>query len=360
MKRLVVLPVSPLGQGGHNIAVRNDLERLGGFTDDDHLVIYQNLGQPNPDGAVLITRPSRLSPRRYLNLLQLKTSTETTSGQLQTAIGERAFDTIFCGEVTFYRGLRKLFPGKRMTVRMHNLYSLARVRRQFCVQPIGILFKANMLLYSRLEQEILLDPLADVILIAETERQYAQLLCPDKEFRIWNPPVDIKQHRPAPKTARIAYLGNIPSHQKSGMMYFVKQIMPAIRARRPELEFHIYGKESMSWNDPENGIFGYGFYESDGIPFDGDALFACPDILGGGIKIKIGKWLEWGVPIIATPFAMDGYDPPKLDNMIVASITTWENRIIEYFDGLDLTASEVLEQKPPSRPTRQRETVNSA
>lgn len=345
MKRLVVLPVSPLGNGGYNIAVRDDLERLGGLTDEDHLIIYQHPGQPNPDGAVLIPRPSKTSLRRYLNLLCMRTSTETSAGQLKAAIGNREFDEIFCGEVTFYRGLRELFPGRKMTVRSHNLFSLSRTRREFCPQPIGMVFWANMTLFSRLEREILRDPLVDMVMIAEAERKFVQLMYPGREFRIWNPPVDIKQPRPAPTTARIAYMGSLASHQKFGMTHFVQKVMPAIRARRPQVEFHMFGSSSQAWNDPENGIIGHGFYEGDGVPLDGDALFACPDLLGGGIKIKVGNWLEWGVPIIATPFALDGYDLPELDNMIVAQITDWEDRIIEYFDQLGLTShSDALQE----------------
>ena len=338
MKRLVVLPVSPLGNGGYNTAVADDVKRLGGLTQDDHLIIYPHPGQPNPEGATLIPRPSKLSPRRYLNLMRLRTSTETTAGQLKAAIGERTFDEIFCGEVTFYRGLRELFPGRRITVRSHNFFSLARARREFCKQKIGLVFWMNMTLFSRLEREILRDPLVDMIMIAEAERVFAQLMYPDREFQIWNPPVDIKQPRPAPTTPRIAYMGSLASHQKFGMTYFVKEVMPAIRAERPAIEFHMFGSSSKPWNDPENGIFGHGFHEGDGPPLDGDALFACPDLLGGGIKIKVGNWLEWGAPIIATPFALDGYDLPELDNLLVAEIDDWKDRIIEYFDRLGVTS----------------------
>lgn len=339
MKRLIVLPVSPFGEGGYNIAVRDDIERLGGTTDDDLVIIYPHPGQPNPEGAVLIPRPPKASPRRYINLLRLRTSTETTAAQMRAVIGDQTFDEIFCGEVSFYRSLREIYPGKRITVRFHNLFSLPRARREFHLCKTGPLFRLNMALFSRLEREILRDPLVDSILIAEAERKFVELLYPTREFKIWNPPISIKEDRPAPTKPQLAYMGSLAHHQKFGMAHFVNVVMPAIRARRPAIEFHMFGSGSKAWNKPENGVFGHGFFDGEGLPLGGDALFACPDLLGGGIKIKVGNWLEWGLPMIATPFALDGYELPELDNLIVAEIADWEDRIIEYFDGLGLTSS---------------------
>jgi hypothetical protein len=101
----------------------------------------------------------------------------------------------------------------------------------------------------------------------------------------------------------------------------------------------MFGSGSKNWNDPAHGVIGHGFYDGDGLPLDGDALFACPDLLGGGIKIKVGDWLSWGLPIIATPFALDGYQLPQLNNMITAEIDDWEDAIIDYFDGLGISSN---------------------
>ncbi len=338
MKRLIILPVSPLGKGGYNIAVSDDVKRLGGINpDQDHVIIYPHPSQPNPENCVLLPRPSKISPRRYLNLLRLRTSTETTATELRSVIADRDFDEIFCGEVTFYRGLKSIFPNKRITVRFHNLFCLPRVRQSFYRYNIGPVFKINLELFSRLEREILRDPLVDPILIADAEKDFLKLQYPTRDIEIWNPPIEIKKDRPAPRTPQIAYMGSLAAHQKFGMQYFVREVLPKVRARRPDIEFHMFGSGSKSWNNPANGVFGHGFYDGEGLPLDGDALFACPDLLGGGIKIKVGDWLSWGLPIIATPFALDGYTLPKLDNMITAEIDDWPDAIIHYFEGLGVT-----------------------
>jgi hypothetical protein len=338
MSRLIVLPVSPLDQSGYGAAVQDDVDRLG-HREGDVTVIYPHPGEPLPEGAILIPRPSRSSPRRYVNLLRLRTSTETSARQLRAAIGERSFSEIFCGEVTFYRALREIFPNQRMTVRFHNLFSLPRARQEFRKYTIDPSFRVNLALFSRLERAILRDPLVDMILIAEAERQFVKLLYPSRSVEVWNPKVVIAPRKPAPTEPRLAYMGSLASHQRFGMQYFIDRSLPEIRRRRPEIEIHMYGKVAGSWNAPEQGVLGHGFHEGDGPPLEGNALFACPDLLGGGIKIKIGHWLEWGLPIIATPYALDGYDLPAIDNLLVADIDDWPDRIVEYFDGLGLTSA---------------------
>ncbi len=329
--RLLILPVSPFGSGGYNIAVAHDLERLGGIQPDDHVVIYPHPGQPLPDGATTIPRPGKLSVGRIRNLIRRRTTTEVSQGQLRRAIGDRSYNSIFCGEVTFYRALREIFPSQKMQVRFHNLFSLPATRQQFRAYSLDPVFRLNLALFTRLEREILRDPLVDPILIAKAERDYARLIYPTRDFEVWSPPIAIQQSRPRPKTPRLAYLGSLASHQRDGMRYFVEKVLPEIRAINPAVEFHMYGNGSTAWSRPDAGVYGHGFYEGDGVPFDGDALFICPDLLGGGIKIKIGEWLSWGVPFIATPYAMDGYAIGELDNVLVEDIGDWSRAIVEYF-----------------------------
>ena len=338
MSRLIVLPVSPLDQSGYGAAVADDVKRLG-TQPNDLMVIYHHPNEETPEGAVLIPRPSRASPRRYTNLLRLRTSTETTARQLRAAIGERHVNEVFCGEVTFYRALRSLYPTKRIQVRFHNLFSLPRTRQEFRRYSIDPAFRVNLALFSRLEREILRDPLVDVILIAEAERRFVELLYPSRSLEVWNPEVTVATRKPRPTKPRLAYMGSLASHQRFGMKHFIEQCLPEIRLRRADVELHMYGRVAGEWNAPKDGVIGHGFHEGDGPPLGGDALFICPDLLGGGIKIKIGHWLAWGVPMIATPFALDGYDLPDLDNVLVADIDDWAERIVEYFDGRDLTST---------------------
>ena len=333
MARLIVLPVSPLGKGGYNAAVADDLERIG-HRDDDFTIIYPHPGQPLPDGVSTIKRPSKFSTFRLVNALRLRTMTETTAGQIRAATGDRKFDEIFCGEITFYRSLRELYPAQKMDVRFHNLFSLPRCRQEFRRYRLDPIFRMNLFLFSRLEREICRDPLAEVILIAHAEKDFLQLQYPDRDIRVWNPPIEIASERKAPKTARLAYMGSLAHHQRDGMRYFIEKVMPLLRQKRPNLEFHMFGNGSEQWNNPSAGIHGHGFHEGDGMPLDGDALFVCPDLLGGGIKIKVGDWLTWGLPFITTRYGLDGYTLPEMDNVLVSELDEWANDIPAYFDRI--------------------------
>ncbi|MCH2161508.1 MAG: glycosyltransferase [Phycisphaerales bacterium] len=331
MARLIVLPVSPLGKGGYNTAVADDVSRLG-QRDDDFTIIYPHPGQPLPDGVATIARPSKLSPLRFWNTLRLRTTTETTVAQIRAATGNRTFDEIFCGETTFYRSLRAMYPNQRMDVRFHNFFSLPRCRQEFRKYRIDPVFRLNLAMFARLEREICRDPLADPILIAHAERDFLQLQYPGRNIRVWNPPIEVAKERKAPTVARLAYMGSLAHHQRDGMRYFIEQVMPALRANRPDIEFHMYGNGSEQWNNPQAGVHGHGFYDGEGFPLDGDALFICPDLLGGGIKIKVGDWLSWGLPFVTTRYGLDGYDLPELENVVVSELDEWAETIPAYFD----------------------------
>ena len=174
MARLIVLPVSPLGKGGYNTAVADDVSRLG-ERDDDFTIVYPHPGQPLPDGVATIKRPSKLSALRLMNTIRMRSSTETTPAQIKAVTGDRKFDEIFCGETTFYRSLRALYPNQRMMVRFHNFFSLPRCRQEFHQYKIAPIFKLNLSMFSRLEREICRDPLADIILLFCEHRAPLQL-----------------------------------------------------------------------------------------------------------------------------------------------------------------------------------------
>ena len=333
MARLIVLPVSPLGKGGYNTAVADDVFRLG-ERDDDFTIVYPHPGQPLPDGVATIKRPSKLSALRLMNTIRMRSSTETTPAQIKAVTGDRKFDEIFCGETTFYRSLRALYPNQRMMVRFHNFFSLPRCRQEFHQYKIAPIFKLNLSMFSRLEREICRDPLADIILIAHAEKDFLQLQYPGRNIEVWNPPIEVASERKTPTVARLAYMGSLAHHQRDGMKYFIEKVMPALRQKRPNLKFHMFGNGSEQWNNPSAGVHGHGFYDGEGMPLDGDALFICPDLLGGGIKIKVGDWLTWGLPFITTRYGLDGYNLPEMDNVLVSELDDWVNSIPAYFDQI--------------------------
>ena len=86
-------------------------------------------------------------------------------------------------------------------------------------------------------------------------------------------------------------------------------------------------------NDPANKVFGHGFYNKDGMPFLGEALYINPDIIGGGVKIKLQNYFESAAPFITTPYGFEGYSKELIDNKYcyVVEKESWLETIISIF-----------------------------
>ena len=61
-----------------------------------------------------------------------------------------------------------------------------------------------------------------------------------------------------------------------------------------------------------------------------NSLYVNPDIVGGGIKLKLMDLLEGGIPFISSPFGYEGYSRNLIDERFcfVEEEDNWAQRII--------------------------------
>lgn len=327
--RLLLLPIAPGGKSGYHKAVADDMRRLGTRA-DDLVVVHQPPGDIRLGGALEVHRPRRTAPRRLLNLLRAHPMTDVWPRELRDLVGTQRFESIFVGDVTWYRAARGVFPDQRLRVRFHNFFSLPRSRAEFRRVTADPLFRLNMALFSRLEREICRDPLVDPIFITDVEQAFFHCHYPGRSTEVWTLEVAQGAAPKTPSAPRIVYFGSVASHQRIGLQRFLRDVLPLARARVPGLEVHLWGKGSERFDDRASSVFGHGFFEGAGLPHGGDALFIVPDVLGCGIKIKVGDLLREGAPFLATPYAMDGYRYTPHPGVIVAELHEWPGRIAEY------------------------------
>ena len=327
--RLLLLPIAPGDKSGYHKAVADDLRRLGPRA-DDFVVVHQPPGDIRLKDAREVMRPARISAQRVANLLRLRPMTDATAPELRSVVGAQSFESIFVGDVTWYRAARAVFPGMRLTVRFHNFFSLPRSRAEFRGVSVDPLFRINMALFSRLEREICRDPLVDPIFITSVEEAFFHCHYPGRETKVWSMEVSQGAAPTRPSAPRIVYFGSVASHQRLGVERFLRETLPRLRERLPGVEVHLWGHGSQEFTDSARGTLGHGFFSGSGMPLGGDALFVVPDVLGCGIKVKVGDLLRAGVPFIATPYAMDGYRYTAHDGVIVAELHDWPERIAEY------------------------------
>lgn len=333
MKRLIVLPINPGSQSGYAIAVASDMRTLA-VTDDDVVVIYQAENQTDRTNIVNVPRPGKFSMVRLGNALRRLPSLTLDPQAIRPLLDQGPFDEVFCGEVFFYPALRQLFPDTKLTVRLHNFFTLAKARQSCRNYPLDPLFRMNLACFSRLELQIAADPNAKVLFITEQEEAYGRLLYPSIDSAVWPVQPESIQSPTAPSERQLIWFGSISSHKRYSMKHFLAHIVPPLREQFPDVVCHLYGRGTQDFDDPTQGVHGHGFFDGEGLPHLGEGIYINPDLLGGGAKIKIGEILRHGGPIISTPFGMEGAPEVDSEHVLIAEIDAWERTLVDYFRAL--------------------------
>lgn len=328
--RLILLPVSPIGSGGYNRAVSYDLNRLE-CDKTDHIIIYNHPGQFIPTGCDCIERPTYYSFQRIINTMALRPSTDITEKLLAKKLKGKEYNEIFCGDVVLYRAARAIFPGKKIIVRFHNLFSLGKIRQETRKMSLDVRFRLNLFLFSKLECTIFRDNNIVPIFINENECQLFKLYYPGRNCELWCPELTKQVMPTTPTKASFIYFGAHAHHQKPGIIWFLKKVFAPLKEKWPSVTMHFWGIGGGSFHNPERGIYHHGDYSGDFLPMAGEGLFINPDLLGGGIKFKVGEWLSKGVPFISTPYGIEGYEFKPHENIIIADTDEWVNRLEDYF-----------------------------
>ncbi len=337
MKRLILFPEKPGSQSGYQKAVAADWERISPQPIDTVVCYATSPGEPAH--VKVMPRPPALSTARVINLLQARVASELRPGPLRALTEGRPFDQLFCGEVIFYRALRELYPHQPMQVRFHNLFLVSQLRNQLLRYKLPLAARLNLRLLSRLEKTILADQAVTPIFITEEERAFFHTIYPHRTAHVWPVvPVEypVRHAQRIPDGPRLVWFGSLSHHKQYALEYFIRRVYAALRKRIPALELHVFGKGSQAFHQPEKGVTGHGYYHQEDYPFGGRALFINPDLLGGGVKLKIADWLRAGLPFISTPYGVEGYRLTPGRHLLIEDITRWEDALYSYFQALYL------------------------
>ncbi len=333
---LFLFPESVNGSNGYSIAVNEDYKKLLPIRENGDVIIWytndKNLHNKNTSDF-FIERPGLLCQKRFENLIKRKISTELSVHELRFLKG-KIFDNIFCGDLLFYRAIREIYPEKKIQVRFHNCFSRIHDRQKLLKIHVGLKF--NLVLDSayRVEQEVFMDELVEKIFISEEDQAYYNLMTGFTDARVWNIPIDEEKMKKTRTNCnfskRLVWVGGLEAHKEESMNWFIKSVYPSIKKEIPDVEFHMWGNRTLNFNDPDNRVYGHGFYKGNDIPFLGVGLYINPDIIGGGVKIKLKTYFEEGVTFISTPFGFEGYRKEMIDNKycFVVEPSLWAKFII--------------------------------
>jgi len=116
--------------------------------------------------------------------------------------------------------------------------------------------------------------------------------------------------------------------------FFVREVWPAVLSGIPDAKFHIIGDAPP----PEiqalasESIIVTGYLPDVKPAFDGIKLSVAPLRFGAGVKGKINQSMSYGVPVVATPVAVEGMQLTPEENVLVADTSAqFAARIIELY-----------------------------
>jgi sugar transferase (PEP-CTERM/EpsH1 system associated) len=162
----------------------------------------------------------------------------------------------------------------------------------------------------------------DVVFIcSEVDRDYLKRQGVKANIKIIRNGVDVQQFTPEKidyDKNRIIFTGNMPYYANyDAAIYFSKEIFPLVLREVPEAKFFIVGQ-----NPPfrvrslaNQNIIVTGFVQDIKAEYLKSAVNVAPMRFGAGTLNKIIESLVIGVPVIATPIAIEGF-PDELKKII--------------------------------------------
>lgn len=137
-----------------------------------------------------------------------------------------------------------------------------------------------------------------------------------------------------PKGVRIIHIGTMywPPNI-DGILWFLQEVLPRVRERRPDIVFDIVGanppQEIISIGEVDKGVNVTGYVDDPTPYLEGASLMVVPLRAGGGMRVKILNALGQGLPIVSTTLGCEGIAiTPGVHLLVADSPEDFANSVI--------------------------------
>lgn len=206
-------------------------------------------------------------------------------------------------------------------------------REASVVQDPGrsLLRRADRAAWLRFERRVLSEMDATVVF---TERDRAVLCARVGGARVSVIPIGIDAEEyelvTAASAPEILFVGNfVHPPNVDAATRLARSIFPLVRGRVPDATLTIVGPGPPAELSSEPGVTVTGYVESVRPFYERAAAVAVPIGLGGGMRVKVMEALAVGVPVVASPLALEGLDVRDGEHVLVADSD------VEFVDALD-------------------------
>lgn len=121
---------------------------------------------------------------------------------------------------------------------------------------------------------------------------------------------------------------------EDGVLWFINDVMPLIRAELPGVQFIIVGSQAPRsvLKLQSDDVVVKGFVRDIEPIFDSCRVSVAPLRYGAGVKGKVTQSLAWGLPVVATPVAAEGIGMVDGDNVMIATdAADFARRVIQVY-----------------------------
>jgi glycosyltransferase involved in cell wall biosynthesis len=247
--------------------------------------------------------------------------------QLRAELARTRYDVIFC-EYWFWD--QRVFAAPGLKVIDANDVQSERIERALDLSrnPVEKLLRPYLVRrYRRSEAEAL--GRADIV-VATTVKDRAAFdaMTPASAEKIVLPTgldTDYFEPQPGarPDPRNIVFYGALSNPMnRDAVQYLVRDILPRIRERVPGARLTIVGAfpppeiAALAARDP--GITVTGYVEDVRQPLSEAGVVVCPLRFGYGIRGRVFELMSMGVPVVATPVAVEGMELASGDGILLA------------------------------------------
>ncbi|HEX9483483.1 MAG TPA: glycosyltransferase family 4 protein [Gemmatimonadaceae bacterium] len=281
-----------------------------------------------PMGAGAVGQALHYAPR-FLFRLEPYSVTKYTSplvtARLRSVLTRRTPDVLMCDFLAASLNVPRDVTTPSALFQ-HNVESAlwerqARYERNPIKRAVFAIEARKMLRYERAT----LARFDEIIAVSEHDKSQMHAMSPDAPITVVPTGVDVTHYRRpghavASATPRVTFLGSMdwPANI-DGVEWFCDTIWPSVRARVPNAEFHVVGR------NPPARITGLA---SDSVKIVGGVTSVLPDLhaasvfvvplrIGGGTRLKIYEAMAASLPIVSTAVGAEGLEVSDGEDIVL-------------------------------------------